>query len=113
MTSTTMGLALMAFALAMPGPLLAAQADMSPEARQGHALMEERCSSCHAIEATGDSPNPTAPPFREIVTRCPVESLAEALAEGIIVDHDGPMPQFVFEPQDVDAILAYLHTLEK
>ena len=41
----------------------------------------------------------------------PVEDLAEALGEGIVTGH-AAMPQFVFEPYQVGAIIAYLRTLE-
>lgn len=41
----------------------------------------------------------------------PVEDLAEALGEGVVTGH-AEMPQFVFEPDQVGAIIAYLRTLE-
>ena len=41
------------------------------------------------------------------VERYPVEHLAESLAEGIVVGH-GDMPEFLFEPDDVEALLAYI-----
>ena len=51
-----------------------------------------------------------APPFRVVVTRYPPEDLAEALAEGIVSGHPD-MPEFVFQPDEIEAILAYLGTL--
>ena len=33
--------------------------------RQGHALAERMCASCHAIDKSGSSPHAGAPPFRE------------------------------------------------
>jgi hypothetical protein len=36
--------------------------------------------------------------------------LAEALAEGIMTGHPA-MPQFVFEPRDIDALLTYIDGL--
>jgi hypothetical protein len=45
-----------------------------------------------------------------VVTRYPPENLAEALAEGIVSGHPD-MPEFVFEPAEIEAILAYLGAL--
>jgi mono/diheme cytochrome c family protein len=77
----------------------------------GRALLEANCARCHAIGKEGDSPHKQAPPFREVVTRYPVEGLAEALAEGIVTGHPD-MPEFVFEPPEIGAILAYLNSLK-
>jgi mono/diheme cytochrome c family protein len=77
----------------------------------GHRLVVENCSRCHSVEKFGNSPLPKAPAFRTLHERYPVEDLAEALAEGIVTGHAG-MPQFVFQPDQVGAIIAYLKTLE-
>jgi hypothetical protein len=42
----------------------------------------------------------------------PIEGLAEALAEGIFVGHPD-MPEFVFEADEVGAILAYLASIQE
>lgn len=83
------------------------------DAAAGRALAERNCQSCHAIGGTGASPVADAPPFRELVTRWPAENLAEALAEGIQVSHQGQvqMPEFQFDPGDIDNLIAYLNTL--
>lgn len=78
----------------------------------GRAIAERECARCHAVGPTGQSPHAKAPPFRELPKRYPVEHLAEALVEGIVVGH-GDMPEFLFDPDDVDAILAYVASLEK
>lgn len=78
----------------------------------GHMIVEENCSKCHAVENTGDSPNPKAPPFRTFKSKWPLENLEEALAEGIVVGHEGAeMPEFVFEPDQISDIIAYMDTL--
>ena len=41
----------------------------------------------------------------------PIENLAEALAEGIVSGHPD-MPIFVFSPHAVDAIVAYLKSIQ-
>ena len=78
---------------------------------KGKALVEANCARCHAIGPEGQSTHPKAPPFRVVVTRYPVENLAEALAEGIVGGHRD-MPEFVFQPSEIDAILAYLDSLK-
>lgn len=77
----------------------------------GKALVEARCSACHALDADLASPHKDAPPFPLINQRVVIENLAEALAEGIGVGHRD-MPEFVFEPAEIDDILAYLESIQ-
>lgn len=92
-------LALIPAALAQPSP-----ADV------GRDALHSRCSRCHAIGAEGESPHAQAPPFRDIVKRYPPEDLEESLAEGIMSGHPD-MPEFVLAPDEIAAVVAYLHTL--
>ena len=87
----------------------AAAAQMSPSER-GHALAQRLCARCHAIEREGLSAMGLAPPFRELSQRYPIEMLAEALAEGIMTGHPA-MPNFTFEPRDINALLTYIDGL--
>jgi cytochrome c len=77
---------------------------------RGHALLEANCSPCHAIGKNDASKHPEALPFREVVKRYPPDNLAEALAEGISRGHPD-MPEFVFQPPEIEAIVTYLGTL--
>ena len=95
--------------LSVPGPAAAEPEGVLITAR-GAAILQEKCSRCHATGSSDKSRHADAPPFREVVTRYPVETLAEALGEGIITGHPD-MPVFVFEPEDIDGILSYLSTL--
>lgn len=81
---------------------------------RGQALVEARCSGCHAVGATGDSPYPAAPPLRALHMKYDVEGLAEAFAEGILVGHRGQqqMPEFVLAPEEIDDLIAYLKSFE-
>ena len=80
---------------------------------RGHALATTRCGRCHAIGKTGESANPKSPPFRYLSRRYPLSDLQEALAEGIIVGHEGlEMPQFQFSPGMIDALLAYMDSVQ-
>lgn len=81
------------------------------ELKLGHALLTTYCASCHAVEKTGESPHPQAPPFRELHLRYPVEELTEALVEGLVSGHPD-MPEFEFEPDQAEAIVRYLEALE-
>ncbi len=85
-------------------------AQMSDQAKAGHAIAERFCARCHAIGPEGKSPHESAPPFGQIVAKGNVESLEEALGEGILVGHPD-MPQFQFNPGNVGALMAYLKSL--
>lgn len=76
----------------------------------GHLIALENCGRCHAIGRSGESALPEAPPFRRLRDRYPIDDLAEALAEGIVVGHK-EMPPFAFEPPQIEALLAYLRSL--
>jgi cytochrome c len=91
--------------------LALAQDDASLEKR-GHDLLKANCSRCHAVERTGESPRLEAPPFRTLSKKYPIEGLAESLAEGLSVGHPD-MPEFVFEPDEIAGILAYLNAIQE
>jgi cytochrome c len=88
-----------------------AQKSTSPELR-GMALLTKNCARCHAVGRAGRSPHPEAPPFRTLSRKYPVDGLAEALAEGLSVGHPD-MPEFVFEVDQVSAILSYLRSIQE
>lgn len=100
----------LAFLLAIP-----ASASPSPTLRQqielGRGLAQTHCATCHAIGRKGQSPNPQAPRFRYLAQRYPIDDLAEAFSEGILVGH-GPMPEFQFEPAQIDGLIAYLKSIQ-
>ena len=78
---------------------------------KGVELLRSNCARCHAIDATSLSPEPKAPPFRDVVKKYDPDALEEALAEGIVTGHNN-MPEFAFDPDQVTAIIAYLDTLK-
>ena len=78
----------------------------------GRRLVEANCARCHAVGRTGHSSHPDAPPFRMLHLRYPIEDLEEALAEGISTGHPD-MPEFVADPQQIGAIVAYIRTLDR
>ena len=89
-----------------------AYADAALIAR-GYALAKNRCGRCHAIGKTGESADPKSPPFRYLSRRYPLSDLEEALAEGIIVGHEGlEMPHFQFSPPMIAALMAYMDAVQ-
>ena len=78
----------------------------------GEALLSRNCGPCHATGRSGDSPNKQAPAFRTLGQRYPVESLEEALGEGIMTGHPD-MPEFSFDADQVGAIIAYLKSIQQ
>jgi cytochrome c len=80
--------------------------------RRGEELLTRNCAPCHSVGRTGDSPHKSAPPFRVLGQRYPIESLEEALGEGIMSGHPD-MPEFSFDAGDVGAIIAYLKAIQQ
>jgi cytochrome c len=79
---------------------------------RGEGLLTSNCARCHAVGRTGNSTHPEAPPFRTLGQRYPIEVLAEALAEGLSSGHPD-MPEFRFEVDNVEAIIAYLESIQE
>jgi cytochrome c len=79
---------------------------------RGHDLLQKDCAGCHAIGKSGASPRQEAPAFRTLSRRYPIDSLEEALGEGIITGHND-MPEFKFDADDVGAIIAYLKSIQQ
>ena len=78
------------------------------------AIAKANCSRCHAIGSRGKSPNPKSPPFRGLGKRYPLANLEEALAEGIVVGHEGAeMPRFQLSTAQIHALLAYLASVQR
>lgn len=97
-------------ALVAGAPALAASGPKAKLAR-GEALLTTNCGRCHAVGKSGDSAHHLAPPFRILGQRYTIESLEEALGEGLISGHPD-MPEFKFPPDDVGAIVDYLKSIQ-
>jgi len=91
--------------------ILASPAAAQPPVERGEALVSRHCGGCHAVGRQGASPEPAAPPFRDLHKRYDPELLAEALAEGLLTGHP-LMPEFRFAPTDVRAIIDYLQSIQ-
>jgi cytochrome c len=93
----------------------AARAAEDTPVERGKIFAQQNCARCHAIGMEGDSPYSSAPPFRILHKRYDVGDLAEALAEGLIVVHNGSgeqMPEFILQPDQIDDLIAFLRSLQ-
>lgn len=94
------------------GLLLTTPALAAPTAEQrGKAFARANCARCHAIDRVSKSPVEIAPPLRTLHRRYRIDSLGEALAEGISTGH-ADMPVFELDPDQIHDLLSYLKTLE-
>lgn len=84
----------------------------SPAVQRGYNFARQNCSGCHSIDRVSPSPVPVAPPFRTLHERYPVETLEEALGEGIVTGHPS-MPEFRLEPDQIGDFLQFLKSLER
>jgi len=90
----------------------AAPCNAGPNAQAGKAFAQANCSHCHSIDKVTRSSLAIAPLFRTLHLRYPVESLEEALGEGIVTGHRS-MPEFRLDPGQVGDFISFLKSLEQ
>ena len=83
----------------------------SPAEQRGKTFALNNCARCHSIDRVSQSPLKIAPPFRTLHNRYPIETLEEALAEGIETGHP-TMPAFQLDPDQIHDLMSFLKTLE-
>jgi mono/diheme cytochrome c family protein len=103
LATTLAGLAVLSLGL----PARAEQASL----KAGRQLAVARCSRCHAVYPTGDSPNPRSPRFRDLGAGFPFDGLREALEKGMIVGHPEMPIQHLTEVESGD-LIAYMRSLQ-
>ena len=91
--------------------LALAPAAQAASAKQGQVLAQRNCAGCHAIGALGASPNPTAPPFRDLHRSIAIDQLTKALKDGLLSAHPA-MPEFRFVSRELDDLAAYLRSIQ-
>ncbi len=96
--------------IALLTPCAAAQAQQP--ARQGRALLQEFCASCHAIGKSDRSRHAGAQPFRTLGRSFDLDEFPRLLERGISSDHPD-MPEFKFSEDDANAVRAYLRTIQQ
>ena len=89
----------------------AVSCNAAPSVQAGKAFAQANCSHCHSIDKVTRSTLAIAPPFRTLHERYPVESLEEALGEGITTGHPS-MPEFKLDPAQVGDFISFLKSLE-
>ncbi len=86
-------------------------ADQRISQQRGRDLAILVCDQCHAISKTGKSPNPTAPPFRQLVEKLSPEGLGEQLEVALSLGHK-PMPPWKLSPEQANDLLTYILLLK-
>lgn len=76
----------------------------------GRHIAQRECAGCHSIDSTSVSPNPTAPPLREVLALNDPEFLAYRFIDAMRVGHD-EMPLFDFDVRSADALIAYIKSI--
>ena len=94
------------------GLVFATAALAQEPAQRGGVLLEEHCARCHAIEKTGNSPNPVAPAFRTLNRSFDLDMFQSQLQRGLIAGHPD-MPEFKFSDDDARAVTAYLRSIQE
>jgi cytochrome c len=84
----------------------------SASEQRGVTIARTYCARCHSIDSVSPSPLAIAPPFRDLHKHYPVEQLEEPLAEGLVTGHPS-MPEFRFDPGQINDFIAYLKSLER
>lgn len=84
----------------------------SGDPETGRQVAQSLCASCHAIGATGESPNPGAPPLRFVLAGYDADRLAKDLEESVSISHL-KMPTFYFGEHHAADVVAYLQTIEQ
>jgi mono/diheme cytochrome c family protein len=85
-------------------------APISRAADRGQVIARRSCAGCHAIQLTGASRDPLAPPFRAMFQRFPSQELETRLAR---VARDGHvnMPPIATTPDERRDLAAYIRSL--
>ncbi|MEM5474016.1 cytochrome c [Hoeflea sp. AS60] len=89
-----------------------ASAQSDDGVKQGRELVEVNCGGCHGVGKADASPHEGAPPFRDLSDRFPIDALEEAFADGRIYSGHPDMPEFIATPEQVEAIIAYIASLQ-
>ncbi|MCG8442472.1 MAG: cytochrome c [Caulobacterales bacterium] len=93
-------------------PRAAPPAASEPNVEGGRQLASRHCAVCHAVSADDDSRHEEAPPMRQLAERYPGALLAEGFLQRMDVGHPA-MPDFRFEPSEIDALLDYLLSIQE
>lgn len=93
-------------------PADAQRPENSESAQIGREVAQRHCSSCHAIDPGGLSPNPKSPPFPLIAERFENDNPAPVLIDGTVIRHPG-MPEFRLLEHETDGLVAYIRRISR
>ena len=86
--------------------------DQRTSQQRGQDLAILVCDRCHAISTSGNSPDPKAPPFRQLVKKLSPEGLDEQLEVALSLGHS-PMPPWKLSPEQATDLLTYISLLKQ
>jgi tetratricopeptide (TPR) repeat protein len=84
--------------------------DTENRIREGAALAEKNCSTCHTLRPTSVGMGKNAPAFRDIYQKHQLYALRQPVTQAILAVHE-KMPQFKVSPQELDAVVAYINSI--
>jgi mono/diheme cytochrome c family protein len=111
MRATLLLIPLLLSAACVSQPTDKSAALIDPRIAEGRFLADVHCAACHTFTARDQAKRSTAPPLYTLSQRYPISDLRAPLSQGIVVGHP-EMPQFRFRPEDVDALIAYLDSIQ-
>jgi len=86
-------------------------AEQTERIGRGEAIAETSCAGCHALGASDESPHADAPPLRLLSQTIDLDTLEARFADGTISNHSD-MPDWQFEQNDINGLVAYLKTVQ-
>lgn len=102
-TATVIVLAGVALCLASTAVAAGTKEDIAA----GKRLAKINCAVCHALERTGASPFPPAPPFRDVPMNYDPGELEDAFNDGIVASHPA-MPDWKMTSDQARELAAYI-----
>ncbi|MEX1252207.1 MAG: cytochrome c [Hyphomonas sp.] len=78
---------------------------------RGEAIAETSCAGCHALGAADESPHGDAPPLRLLNQTINLDTLEARFADATISNHPD-MPDWQFEQNDINGLVAYLKSVQ-
>lgn len=100
--------------LVLPGLLvvsLSACISAPEDELPGRHIAAKDCGGCHAIGRGDRSRMASAPPLRTLGGRYELDSLGEALAEGISVGHPA-MPELSYPEDQIRQLIGYMQSIQ-
>lgn len=89
-----------------------ASAQTAPElARRGEAIVARDCAMCHAVGREEPIVQRRTPALRSLSRRVAPDALRQQLTTGITAGHP-EMPRLRYEAGEIDAIMAYLRSIQ-